>query len=66
MDPDPDPAIFVTDLQETKKKLFLSEICLLMLISVLFEGTFISFFRDKKSKRSHKIVGIKVFLTIFA
>jgi hypothetical protein len=26
----------------------------------------ISFFKDKKSKRSHKTVGIKVFLTIFA
>jgi hypothetical protein len=25
-----------------------------------------SFFKDKKLKRSHKTVGIKVFLTIFA
>ncbi len=33
---------------------------------VLFEGTFISFFKDKMSKRSHKTVGIKVFITIFA
>jgi hypothetical protein len=32
---------------------------------LLFEETFTSFFKDKKSK-SHKIVGIKVFLTIFA
>ncbi len=32
----------------------------------LFEGTFTSFFKDKKSKRSHKAVGIKVFLTTFA
>jgi hypothetical protein len=32
---------------------------------LLFEGTFTSFFEDKKSKRSHKIVEIKVFLTIF-
>jgi hypothetical protein len=31
-----------------------------------FEGTFTSFFKDKKSKRSHKTVEIKVFLTIFA
>ncbi len=38
-----------------KKKFF----CLL-----LFEGTFTSLFKDKKSKRSHKTVGIKVFLTI--
>jgi hypothetical protein len=41
MDPDadPDPAIFVSDLQDVKKKF-----CLL-----LFEGTFTSFFKDKKS-----------------
>jgi hypothetical protein len=52
MDPDldPDPAIFVIDPQDTtknylKKKFF----CLL-----LFKGTFTSFFKDKKSKRSHK------------
>jgi hypothetical protein len=38
---------------EPRQKFF----CLL-----LFEGTFTSFFKDKKSKRSHKIVGIKVFL----
>jgi hypothetical protein len=59
---DPDPAIFIIDLQEAnktnlKKKFF----CLL-----LFEGTLTSFFKDKKSKRSHKAVGIKVVLTIFA
>jgi hypothetical protein len=60
MDPDQDPAIFVINSQQKtnlKKKFF----CLL-----LFEGTFTSFFKDKKSKRSHKTVGIKVFLTIFA
>ncbi len=33
---------------------------------LLFEGTFTSFFKDKKSYRSHKTVGINVFLTIFA
>jgi hypothetical protein len=33
---------------------------------LLFEGTFTSFFKDKRSKRSHIIVEIKVFLTIFA
>jgi hypothetical protein len=31
--------------------------------TVLFEGTFTSFFRDKKS---HKTEGINVFFTIFA
>jgi hypothetical protein len=51
MDPDPDSAIFVIDVQDANKKL---------------EGVFTSFFRDKKSKRSRKTVCIKVFLTIFA
>jgi hypothetical protein len=59
MDPDPDPAIFVIDLQDADEKLILLFFCLL-----LFEGT--SFFTDKKSKRSHKTVGIKIFLTIYA
>jgi hypothetical protein len=60
---DPDPAIFVIDLQDANKKQFLKKLfCLL-----LFEGTFTSFFKDKKSKRSHKAVpGVRVFLTIFA
>ncbi len=31
-----------------------------------FEGTFTSFFKDKKLKRSHKTVGIKIFLAMFA
>ena len=61
-DPDPDPAIFVIDIQEAKKtNFFIKFICLL-----LFGGTFTSFFKDKKSKRSHKTVRIKVFLTIIA
>jgi hypothetical protein len=33
---------------------------------LLIEGTFTSFFKEKKSKSSHKIVEIKVFLTIYA
>jgi hypothetical protein len=51
MDPDPDldpdPAIFVIDLQDTSKKLIFKPnfVCLL-----LFEATFTSFFKDKKSK----------------
>jgi hypothetical protein len=61
-DSDPDPTISVTDLQDASKKLILKKFfCLL-----LFEGTFTSFFKDKKSKRSYKTVGIKAFLTIFA
>jgi hypothetical protein len=56
-DPDPDPAIFVTDLQDANKKL----ICLKKFFCfLLFECTL-----DKKSKRSHKTAGIKVFHTIF-
>jgi hypothetical protein len=46
MDPDsdPDPAVFVTDLQTANKKLiFLKTLSLL-----LFEGTFTSFFKDIK------------------
>ncbi len=45
MDQDPTPAIFVLDLQDANKILFFSKFfCLL-----LFEGTFISIFSDKKS-----------------
>jgi hypothetical protein len=60
-DADPDPAIFVIDLQDANKKLIIvkSFFCLLH-----FEGTFTSFFKDKMSKRNHKTVGIKVFLII--
>jgi hypothetical protein len=61
MDLDLDPAVFVIDLQDANKKQFKKFFCLL-----LFEGTFTSFFKDKKSKRSHKTVGINILLTIFA
>jgi hypothetical protein len=44
MDPDPgadpDPVIFVSDLQDVNKKLF---------FLLHFEGTLTSFFKDKKS-----------------
>jgi hypothetical protein len=65
MDPDadPDPAIFDIDFQGSKIKQILKN---RLFCFFLFEGTFTSFFKDKKSKRSHKTVGIKVFLTIFA
>jgi hypothetical protein len=61
---DTDHAIFLIELQDANKKQIKKKrfFCLL-----LFEGTFTSFNKDKKSKRSHKkTVGIKVFLTIFA
>jgi hypothetical protein len=48
---DPDPAIFVIELQDAKQKRIFKNnfFCLL-----LFEGTFTSFFKDKKSKRVTK------------
>jgi hypothetical protein len=63
MDPDvvPEPAIFVIDLQDANNKLILKKN---FFGFVLFEGTITSFFKDNKSKRSHKTVGIKVFHTI--
>jgi hypothetical protein len=62
-DADPDPAIFLTDLQDANKKLifYLKVFCLLLL-----EGAHTSFSKIKSQKRSHKAVGIKVFLFIFA
>ncbi len=39
-DPTPDPAIFVSDLQEGKKN---------VVLLTTFEGTLTSFFEDKKS-----------------
>ncbi len=33
---------------------------------LLFEGTFTSFFKDKKSLKNSQAVGVKIFLTIFA
>jgi hypothetical protein len=62
-DVDPDPSIFIIELQDAnKKRIFFKKLFCI----VLFEGTFTSFFKDKKSRRSHKTVEIKVFLTIFA
>ncbi len=55
---DPDPAIFVIDLQDANKKLLFLLITFWRYIYIIF--------KDKKSKRSHNTVGIKVFLTIFA
>jgi hypothetical protein len=59
-----DACYFVIDLQDANQKLIKKKkkvFCFL-----LFEGTFTSFFKDKKYKKSHKTVGIKVFLTIFS
>jgi hypothetical protein len=43
-DPDPDPAISVSDLQDANKMLFYVKFLFLL----LFEGIFTSFFKDKK------------------
>jgi hypothetical protein len=58
-DADPDSAIFIIDLQEANKKIIFikKNFCIL-----LFEGTFTSFFKDKKLKRSHKTVESWFFL----
>ncbi len=48
---DSDFAIFVIDLQDANQNLILKFFCFLP-----FEGTFTSYFNDKKSKRSHKTV----------
>ncbi len=52
---------FSIDIQDARKNYFFKAFSLLQ-----FEGTITSFFKDKKSKRSHKAVGIKIFITIFA
>jgi hypothetical protein len=49
-DSDPDPTVFVTDPQDANKKL--KKIKKIRLL--LFEVTFTSFFKDKKSKRVTK------------
>ncbi len=74
---DPDPRIHSSDKWMRIRILLFSSLTfktptktnlnkVLLLSKVLFECTFASFFKDKKSKRSHKTVGIKVFRTIFA
>ncbi len=60
MDLDPGPAIFVIDLHKADKKLNNKKSFLLL----LFEGTFSSFFIDKKPKKSQNSRN-QGFLTIF-
>jgi hypothetical protein len=47
---DPDYVIFVNDLQDASKNKFF----FLLLITVLFEGTFMSFFKEKNYKEVTK------------
>jgi hypothetical protein len=60
MDPDadPDPAVFIIDLQDANKKQNLKK----FICTLLFEGTFTKFFKEKKSTRSHKTVGSRIVL----
>ncbi len=56
-DPAPDPALFVSDVEDANKKVF----CLFFLKVHLHNSS-----KIKSHKRSHKFVEIKVFLTVFA
>jgi hypothetical protein len=63
MDPDPDadldPSIFIIDLQDANKKfIFLKKFSCIL----LFEGTFTSFFKNKKSKRSLRNQGFSNYI----
>ncbi len=64
MDPDsdPDPVIFVIDLQDASKKLMFNTI----FSAYYFLKVHLHHFSKINIKKSHKIVGIKVFLTIIA
>ncbi len=60
-DPASDPAFFVSDLQDANKNNFpLRFLCLF-----LFEGTFTSFFKAKKSLSSHITLQIKAVLHFY-
>jgi hypothetical protein len=63
---DTDPAFFVIDLEDAnQKQIFKESFCLLGRYIFKVPGTLGSLFKEKKSPRSCKTVGIKVFLTIF-
>jgi hypothetical protein len=61
MDPDPDPSIFITDIQDAKKNYFLKKVFLY----ITFLRYLYIIFKDKKSKRCHKTAEIKIFLLNF-
>jgi hypothetical protein len=64
MDPDadPDPAIFIIDLQDANKKLIKKSFSAYYFLKVHLHH----FSKIKSQKRSHETVEMKVFLTIFA
>jgi hypothetical protein len=59
---DPDPAILVIDLQDASKKLIFDTI----FSAYYFLKVHLHHFSKIKSQKEPQIVGIKVFLTIFA
>ncbi len=63
LDPESDPAIFVTDLQDASKKLILNTIfsaCYFLMVHLQY-----IIFQRLKVKKSRRIVGFKIFLIIF-
>jgi len=63
MDPDPDPAIFVIDLQDANKKQTKKK---KQFSAFYFLKVQLRHFSKIKSQKNYKIVENKVFLTIFA
>jgi hypothetical protein len=59
---DPDPAFFVIDLQIANKKIILKKSC----SAYYFLKVHLHHFSKIKVVKTHKTVGINVFLTIFA
>ncbi len=59
---DPDPAIFVIDLQDAKKNKFKKK----QFSAFYFLKVYLHHFSKIKSHKNYKIVENKVFLTIFA
>jgi hypothetical protein len=58
---EPDPAIFITDLQDANKKLIKKQKFFHLLLS---EGTFTLFFKDKKPQGSQKTVGLSYYFCL--
>jgi hypothetical protein len=62
LDPAPDPAIFVIDLQDANNKLFFPSFFAYYFLKLHLQ----KFSKIKSNKVDKKAVGIKVFLAIFA
>jgi hypothetical protein len=68
MDPDadPDPAVFVSDLQDVNKKYFFISQSFFAYYFLKVDLVHLHHFSKDKKSISHKTVVINVFLTIFA